>query len=143
VSDLIDRAIVAQSRDELALQLAQSIADLLRDDIARRGRASLVVSGGSTPKPLFSALSQQSLDWSKVAVTLADERWVPLAHPDSNETLVKDNLLINKAAFATFVSLYLEGVSPQHAPEQVDKAVEQMLSPFSVVVLGMGDDGHT
>lgn len=143
MSALIELKTTAENRDALALKLAVEVTVLLRQDIAKRGAASLVVSGGSTPKPFFNALSRQSLDWSKVMVTLADERWVPASDPDSNETLVRDNLFINEAAKATFVSLYRSNIAPAEAITNVAADLSAMPSPFTVVVLGMGDDGHT
>ncbi|MEC8025525.1 MAG: 6-phosphogluconolactonase, partial [Myxococcota bacterium] len=59
--------------EELASRVIRAIAH----DIATKGDATLVVSGGSTPVALFGRLSQADLDWSRVTITLADERWVP------------------------------------------------------------------
>lgn len=130
---------------------ALALAELLANDIATRlqhsldtlGAASLVVSGGSTPAPVFKLLSQSNLDWKNVSITLADERWVPPGHTDSNESLVRDTLMINRASAASFVPLYRHGLSPEDACEVVQQDIAGMLSPFSVVVLGMGGDGHT
>lgn len=69
----------------LATHLAHDVAAMLRAGIAERGTASLVVSGGSTPKPFFEALRQAPIEWKHVVITLADERWVDADHEDSNE----------------------------------------------------------
>jgi 6-phosphogluconolactonase len=82
----------------LALDLADHVAALLRQGLADRGRALLIVSGGSTPVPFFQALARCALDWSAVTVTLADERWLPPDHPDSNAALVRTHLLKAQAA---------------------------------------------
>ena len=131
----------------------QALATLLSDDIITRLQAaidsgsgigaSLVVSGGSTPAPVFACLSEADIDWSQVKVTLADERWVPPGHPDSNESLVRNTLLVKKAASAQFISLYRDGISPELAVPEVAADLEKMSSPFTVVILGMGNDGHT
>ena len=80
------------SRDTLERQLTEQIVALLNAGIEERGRATLVVSGGRTPAALFQLLSVQELDWSKVWITLADERWVPDTHEDSNARSVKTHL---------------------------------------------------
>ena len=89
----------------LEKHLCQQIVELLRSGIDTKGEASLAVSGGRTPTALFQQLSEQSLDWSKVTVVLVDERWVYADHEDSNERLVRLNLLQNKAAKARLIGL--------------------------------------
>ncbi|MES1955790.1 6-phosphogluconolactonase [Salinisphaera hydrothermalis] len=131
------------SRSEAARQLAASIAERLRGAIAERGEASLVVSGGSSPKELFEYLAGQELDWSRVTVVPSDERWVPVDDPQSNERLVRETLLVGPAARARFVGLYRETDKPAEAVESVAKALVDVPRPLDVVLLGMGDDGHT
>lgn len=127
----------------LALELAKVVADALQKDIDTRGEASLVVSGGSTPGPVFRQLAQTPISWNKVTVTLADERWVPPGHADSNESLVRNMLLTDLAADAGFVSLYRNDVTPENAIDEVARDVDAMIHPFTVTILGMGGDGHT
>ena len=79
------------SRDVLDNQLAQDIAKTLESAVAEKGQASIAVSGGSTPKGLFKQLSAMDLPWSKIVVTLADERWVDFDSTDSNTRLVHEN----------------------------------------------------
>lgn len=130
------------SRTELDHHLAGNVAALLADDIIARGCATLVVSGGRTPQGFFHALSQTDIAWSKVNITLADERWVDANHADSNEKLVREHLCINQAISARFLSLKNSAPSAE-----LGQAVcaEQLgdLGSFSAVILGMGDDGHT
>ncbi|HAR56481.1 MAG TPA: 6-phosphogluconolactonase, partial [Idiomarina baltica] len=64
------------SNQALSSSLSKRIAELLSHAIEEKGEATLVVSGGRTPKPLFAELNEQSIDWSKVTILLADERWV-------------------------------------------------------------------
>lgn len=134
-----------EAPDKMALadKLSQSIAARLQAAIDSGEGASLVVSGGSTPAPVFACLSEADLDWAQVKVTLADERWVPPTHADSNETLVRDTLLVKKASAAQFVSLYRDGMEPENALAEIASDLEQMANPFTVVVLGMGNDAHT
>lgn len=133
----------ADSAQVLAQELAALVAQRLRDGLAQRGRALLIVSGGSTPVPFFQALSGMALDWAKVHVLLADERWLPPDHPDSNEGLVKRHLLQGPASLAMFTPLYNGAPSPQDAGAEVERAVSALPWPAEVVVLGMGGDGHT
>ncbi|MDG1324068.1 MAG: 6-phosphogluconolactonase, partial [Porticoccaceae bacterium] len=76
-----------ENASALDVALVKQVVDLLSEAIEIHEVASLVVSGGRTPQGFFHLLSQQALDWSKVTVTLADERWVDPDHKDSNEKL--------------------------------------------------------
>ena len=91
--------------DSLSLTLSIQLAANLKAAIAARGLASLVVSGGKSPTKLFELLRAESLDWSRVCVALADERWVDPTDPGSNEKLVRDVLLKGFAAAARFIGL--------------------------------------
>ncbi len=130
-------------RLSLAASLAEETAGLLRKSISNRKKASLVVSGGSSPKPFFESLSHEILDWNKVTITLADERWVATDHPDSNEFLVRSSLLKNEAASATFIGLKRDQPSAAMDAVICRKELGQVTRPFDVVILGMGNDGHT
>ena len=123
-------------------ELVSKVVDLLSMAIEQHGSASLVVSGGRTPKGFFHLLSQEFLDWSKVTVTLADERWVDADHKDSNEKLVQENLLINEACIARFVALKNSATSAQAGETSIDQDLSA-IGRFTLVILGMGDDGHT
>ncbi|QGW79093.1 6-phosphogluconolactonase [Pseudomonas alkylphenolica] len=127
---------------QLAEGLAKDVARRLNAAIAANGQATLVVSGGRSPVAFFQALVQQPLDWSKVLVTLADERWVPVEHADSNAGLLKRHLLTGKAAKARFLGLYRAAASLEAAALEADQALAE-LAGIDVLVLGMGDDGHT
>ncbi|HIV70191.1 MAG TPA: 6-phosphogluconolactonase [Candidatus Aquabacterium excrementipullorum] len=127
----------------LAVAVAQAVEAALREALAVRGRATLVVSGGSTPVPMWQRLSQSDLDWTLVTITLADERWVPVDDPASNESLVRRHLLRNEAAWARWVPLYNGMATPQEAQPTVEARLSTIAWPADVVVLGMGGDGHT
>ncbi|WP_233840191.1 6-phosphogluconolactonase [Dyella sp. 2HG41-7] len=127
----------------LAKALSASIAGKLREAIHARGEAVIAVSGGSTPKRLFEALSNESLDWSRVTVTLVDERWVPDTDERSNARMVESLLLQHKAADAEFMPLYVETPTPEAGIGEVRTRVAALKQPFDVIVLGMGPDGHT
>lgn len=132
-----------ESRDDLATYLATQIADILLQSIRATGRASLAVSGGSTPIGLFKALSIKDISWGLVTVTLVDERWVDLTDQASNTQLVHKYLLQNKAANAGFFHLKRPGRLTAQLLDTLNESVLDKLLPFDVVILGMGDDGHT
>ena len=126
-----------------ALQSATCVAQRLRQGIAARGAAGLAVSGGRSPIAFFHELARQVLPWEKVSITLVDERWVPTDSEDSNENLVRKHLLVDAAAAAKFVPLKTAATSPQDALTEREARVRQMPWPLEVIVLGMGEDGHT
>ena len=111
--------------------LSDQIIEILKLAIKERNEASLVVSGGSSPVKIFNELSLMHLDWTKVNITLVDDRFVDKSHNDSNEKLVNENLMTNKAANLNFISLC-------NSPEKV----LNIDRPFDIMLLGMGEDGH-
>lgn len=121
---------IFKTSEELAAKLAEDVAGWLRAAIASKNFAVLAVSGGSTPKPFFAKLSNMQLDWSKVQITLVDERQVSEDNSRSNAKLVKETLLKNFATDAQFIPLY-------------ENPNAKNLKTFDVVILGMGNDGHT
>ena len=128
---------------ELAQALAKDVAERLERGVSERGTASIAVSGGSTPKLFFQALSKHELDWKNISVTLVDERFVPPENDRSNHKLVADNLLQNAATYAYFVPLYQFFATPDDAATLATVKTEAICDPFDVVILGMGTDGHT
>lgn len=132
-----------ESVDELNTTFAKNISVLLEAGIQQNGRASLVVSGGRTPMAMFAALSNTDLDWEKVDVTLADERWVDNNDAASNEKLVCENLLVNRAAKANFVGLKTADEDAVDGVKECTSRINAMQTPFDVLILGMGEDGHT
>ena len=129
----------------LAKELAESVADRIRAAIETRGVASIAVSGGSTPGRFFQALGKtKDIDWSKVIVTLVDERWVDETNDRSNALLVNERMLQGPAAVARFFPLYSGGSEPDAAHvAQTNELLAQLPDTFAAVILGMGNDGHT
>jgi 6-phosphogluconolactonase len=132
-----------ESAGDLADSLAARVGEALQAGIAARGKATLAVSGGSTPKRFFQVLSGQKVDWSKVMVTLVDERYVDADNPRSNHLLVAENLLQGEAQKAQFLPLYHAGGSAEDAARIATTKMGTHGQPFDVVILGMGTDGHT
>ena len=123
--------------------LAQAIGAELAGALARRAAASLVVSGGRTPAAMFAQLARQPLEWERVQVTLADERWVAEDDPASNEALVRAALLRERASRAQLIGMKNDAPTPAAGAAVAWRSISAMPQPFDVVVLGMGDDGHT
>ena len=119
---------------------ADRVAELLAKRLEHQPLASAVVSGGTTPAACFEALSQYSLDWDRVRISLSDERWVPSDHDDSNEKLIRDSLLIGKAAVAELQAIYAADISPAERCDELQDPLPVL--PFSFSLIGMGADGH-
>lgn len=133
-----------ESREVLAHTLARQISAGLQEALEENGKASLAVSGGSTPHALFRALSQEQLDWYNVSITLVDERCVTIENDRSNAKLVSDLLLQNEASNAQFVPLFVDDTkSASENAELVTERANEAILPFDIIVLGMGNDGHT
>jgi 6-phosphogluconolactonase len=111
--------------------LTKLISDKLKLAIDKKGTATFVVSGGTSPLKLFEDLSKIDLPWNKVQITLVDDRLVNKNHIHSNQKLINDHLLKNKAKLANFIPL----------SEKIIKS-KIIITPFDVNLLGMGEDGH-
>src|SRR5258708_9187905 len=129
--------------ETLSRELATLIAGSLAAAISARGLASLVVSGGRSPVRLFEILRTQPLDWDRVCIALADERWVSPEDPASNERLVRDFLLKDHATSARFLGLKNGAPTPDLGAVSAWETFARVPRPFDAVILGMGDDGHT
>ena len=132
-----------QTRETLTQKLKEKIAQSLTYAIEKKGFATLVLSGGSTPLQLFKKLSLEDLAWEKVKITLVDERWVQNNSDKSNERLVRENLLVNYASKANFFPLKIDEEFAKNGVNALEKNLEEFSSKLDVVVLGMGLDGHT
>ncbi|PRY95221.1 6-phosphogluconolactonase [Hasllibacter halocynthiae] len=126
----------------MMLEVADRIASDLNTCLMSHDRASLSVSGGTSPGPVFDSLSAADLDWSRVHVFPNDERCVPPGHERSNARLIRERLLTGRAAAARFLPMYEEGQTPEEAAAAASARLEGEL-PVSVLLLGMGDDMHT
>jgi 6-phosphogluconolactonase len=129
--------------DALSLALSHQVAAALSAGISARGAASVVVSGGKSPTKLFEHLRAQPLDWTRVNIALADERWVEPTDSSSNEKLVRDVLLKDKASAAKFIGLKNAAPTPDMGAVSAWETFARVPRPFDMVLLGMGDDGHT
>jgi 6-phosphogluconolactonase len=127
------------SGESLARTLASDVAAALARRLVAQGTAGLVVSGGRTPAAFLGELATRDLDWSKVSVTLADERCVPADDPASNLRFVRTAFAHGPASAATLIDV--DATAPD-AAARWDAALARIPRPFAAVILGMGDDGH-
>lgn len=131
------------SKQELEKELATAIAHELKKAIKEYGNARLLLSGGSTPANLYNLLSGAQIDWSNVLVGLVDERFVPISHTGSNEALLIKTIQQNEARDVRIVSMVADASNEAANLIQVNKAYQPFIERTDVVVLGMGEDGHT
>lgn len=129
-------------REMLILSLANKIAGQLGQHLRAHDRASLCLPGGSTPAPVFDALSASDIDWSRVTVFLGDERWVDGGHNRSNSRILRRNLLKDRAEAAEYIDLYTGDADPETALPTLTPLIAKHL-PITVLLLGMGNDMHT
>lgn len=141
-------AIPGDAQATLTFSLHHFIA-LCQAAIAKHGAFYVALSGGSTPKTLFEHLSHppynNQIEWAKVHLFWSDERSVSLDHPDSNYHMAMEAGLKN-------MPIPAEQIHPMRADKEIEKSAmdyEQTIRrvlgnrPFDLIMLGMGDDGHT
>ena len=128
---------------DLIAALSERILEDLQNAIDTKGKASLLVSGGSTPKPLFEKFSKSVFTWEKVSIGLCDERWIETSSPKSNEHFVNSFLLKGEAAKANFIGMYEDGKDIYASQKVCSQKMQDTLASFDVVILGMGSDAHT
>jgi 6-phosphogluconolactonase len=119
----------------LTAELTQALAD--------QAPATLLLSGGSTPAPLYRRLANAPLDWSRIDVALVDERWVDADDAASNERLLRETLLQGAAAAARFTGMKTGQPTAAEAVDDCNRRYAALPSPYCLCLLGMGADGHT
>lgn len=119
------------------------LSAVLDDALIARGRASAMLSGGSSPKPIYEALAKMPLAWNGVGISLVDERWVPSGATGSNADFIQNCFAGTKAEKAFFVPLYNGDATPEAGLAAAEQALALIAQPFDLCVLGMGMDGHT
>ena len=131
------------SRDIMVQSASRQIAQAITAAIAERGQASLMLSGGSSPRLVYEALSEMDLPWDKVTIGLVDDRWIERGKAGSNATFLDETLLKNAAKSARFIGLKTDDDSPAAGIEKSAENLSLIPWPFDVCVMGMGLDGHT
>lgn len=129
-------------REMLVIDLANKLAGELRSALEHEERVLMAVPGGTTPGPIFDDLCAVDLDWDRVDVMLTDERWVSEDSERSNTRLLRERLLVERAAAARLLPLYLPCKEPEDRLDELAEEIAPRL-PIQVLVLGMGADMHT
>jgi 6-phosphogluconolactonase len=146
------KVFIAGTPDDLAREAAGRLAEAAGRAIAGHGRFSVALSGGSTPRKLYSLLAQppfaQAVDWSRVYIFFADERFVPPDHPDSTLLLARETLLDHvPIPPANVYAMPTEGDTPENCAAAYAESLKSFfgapLPRFDLILLGMGPDGHT
>ena len=131
---------------ELAHSFADYAAAVLSKTLTRQETASLVVPGGNTPRFYLPTLAAKSLPWNRITITLSDERWVDTDSENSNEHLVRNHLLVHLPDHVgdqtRFIGLKTGHDTPAEAIPEIQHRLKQIPQPFTLTVLGLGEDGH-
>ena len=129
--------------DELEDALLNDIKSSLSDAIKKRGEATLLLSGGSTPINLYKKLSSVQLEWNKVIIGLVDERYVPTTSEHSNEKMIRETLYKGKVENSKLIGMVYYANDSAKNLEHVINKYETHFSTIDFCLLGMGGDGHT
>ncbi len=134
---------IFENRESMQAALLETCLGLLEVSLDNQQQASLLVSGGSSPEPLYRQMADTDFAWENITVALVDERWVAGDHPKSNEAFVLRTLLTNNAASANFISMKNDAASAAEGVDECNQAYGKLPLPWSLCLLGMGSDGHT
>ena len=143
--------LVYRTTKELADAGAQQFATLAESAIAQRGVFNAVLAGGNTPRQLYQRLVQppylDGLDWLNIHVFFGDERCVPPDHSESNYAMASQTLLSHVPIPLTNIHRIPGELSPTQAADaytfELQTAFGGLLPEFDLVLLGLGEDGHT
>ncbi len=131
-----------------AQQVADAAADHVAAMIADTGRFSLALAGGSTPRALYKILATKHIDWSHVHIFWGDERCVPPDHVDSNYRMAREAILGHIPIPSDNIHPMQGDIDPVQAAAEYEHGLRVFFGKdqpprFDLILLGMGDDGHT
>lgn len=137
--------------DKLSYAIADWMIYQISDTLNKKGRFTIALSGGSTPQRLYSILTEepynQKIDWSKMHIFYGDERVVPFEDKRNNAKMSYDTLLNHVPIPASQIHVMKTDIDPHEAARQYEVILHQYFdhsdTTFDLVLLGMGDDGHT
>lgn len=132
-----------RSAEEMSQIIAKTLQYMLKTSIRDNGGASLLLSGGSTPRETYEALGNTILPWDLVSIGLVDDRWVDEADPGSNAAMIRTTLLKTQATKAGFFPLKTAHHDLEAGCLLSNYTYADLIQPYSIAVLGMGPDGHT
>ena len=141
---------VSEDKSSLALAASDLITQIIESTLKNKTRAKISLCGGSTPKAAYSLLGKKNIDWMNVDLFLGDERWVDNKSQDSNCFLLNNSLFKegNPSLEASFFAVStVELSSPDESADDYETILKNNLAgdppKFDLILLGLGDDGHT
>ena len=142
------RLTVADSAADLARRVAEQVASCIDLALAQRDRAQIALSGGQTPRDAYVHLGAEHLPWDRVDVLLGDERWVAADDPSSNALMIRETLIAQgPGSQARFHPVPTDRASPQQSADAYEVQLRALCAGdppcFDLMLLGLGDDGHT
>ncbi|WP_319200164.1 6-phosphogluconolactonase [uncultured Ilyobacter sp.] len=139
--------IKTRNEKELFDKAAEVFVEEYKNSLAEKGRFSVALSGGTTPKELFKRLINMEINWKNVDIFMVDERYLPPNHLDSNYRLLWDDFFskINIPIENLRTIKYMESleISRLEYEKEVKDFIKDKKNSFDLIVLGMGKDGHT
>jgi len=144
---------ISSDKNKLILESAAYIAGLIQYSIKEKDRCTFVLAGGSTPKSLYETLAsekyRETIEWSKVHLFWGDERCVSPDHPDSNYRMAKEALIDHIDIPQENVNRIPAEKEPSEAAREYEETIKRSfggvshLPVFDIILLGIGEDGHT
>ncbi len=141
---------VSKDKNFLAIEASDLITQKIQSSLNQKDRVKVALCGGSTPKAAYLLLGKKNIDWSRVDLFLGDERWVSHESKDSNCHLLNNSLFQkgNPSLKASFYGVStIELLSPEVSAKEYEKVLIENVSgtppKFDLILLGLGDDGHT
>ncbi len=141
---------VSEDKSSLAQAASDLIAQIIESTLKNKMKAKIALCGGSTPKAAYTLLGKKNLEWTNVDLFLGDERWVDNESKDSNCFLLNNSLFKegNPSLKASFFSVStVELASPENSAKDYETILKNNLDgdppKFDLILLGLGDDGHT
>lgn len=148
---MIKTVEVLPDLDQLVQRALEIVLAKIEPAITERGRFTIALAGGSTPKPLYAAIATQNLPWEKIHVFWGDERYVPMAHQESNAGMAAKAWLDQVPIPAENIHpIPTQAANPVDAAQQYEQELQAFFHSqpgefpaFDLILLGMGPDGHT
>jgi len=128
--------------DGLSAAVAQRVAELAQQAIAARGVFRVALAGGETPRRCYEKLRGLAVDWAHVEIFFGDERCLPAGDPQRNDTMAREALLQHVAIPPANIHAIPAALNPNQAADSYAALLQQVI-PLDLVLLGMGEDGHT
>jgi 6-phosphogluconolactonase len=133
---------ILETAEQVAQTACQHILETARQAIAEQGKFQLVLAGGSTPEKVYHLLAQADADWPRWYLYYGDERCLPVAHKDRNSFMATQSFLEKVAIPDLQIFTIPAELGPEKAAQSYQQTIAEAL-PFNLVLLGLGEDGHT